>query len=114
MTSVKEAGHQIQNHINFLNLLYEQSVDPYYNTPKWTPECLAATKIGKMEQFAPNLQSVSELYLDEAGAVGQCPQNRYAIKSKLIYLYCENEKQLYEIKVPVTETLKLSKESLCD
>ncbi len=109
-----QARSIIQNHVNFLHMLFEQSKDPYYHVEKWTAECLSENKIGKVTESEGLLQSVSELYLSQSHEVGQCSKSVGTYQAYVVYVYCEKRKEVLEIKYP-TQNQKYSKvTSECD
>lgn len=98
VASAKEARHHIQNKLNFLTMLFAQSRDPYYGTPKWTLDCLKENKIGQLEETKNGIQAISELYLGSDGSPGFCPGSPEATKSSLVYVYCFDQDSLWEIR----------------
>lgn len=98
--SEKEAKNWIQNQINFLAMIYQQSRDPYYGIPKWSEECLNENKIGEIAKTENGLQVISEIYLNQQGMPGFCSTSPNARRSLIIYLYCVNQDHVLEIKVP--------------
>ena len=113
VASSEEAGHVIQNKMNFLNMLFEQTRDPYYGVPKWTELCLKENKIGVIQKTKHGLQSVSELYLDQSDSPGQCPENPRATKKYLVYLYCSGSDSLLQILYPITTNAHELSNDLC-
>lgn len=67
-----EAQNFISNKARYLTLLFEQSHDPYYNTPKWSEDCLARNQIGKVENRNGHVVFRSRLLLDSQGEAGNC------------------------------------------
>jgi hypothetical protein len=113
VTSSEEAGHVIQNKINFLNMLFEQTRDPYYGVPKWTELCLKENKIGGIQKTKHGIQAVSELYLDQSDSPGLCPENPSATKKYLVYLYCNGSESVYQILYPITTKSSELAKNLC-
>lgn len=111
--SAEEANKVLQSRFNYLTLLFEQSRDPYYGQPKWTETCLQGNKIGAISKEDSNLISVSELYVDGKGNPGFCPENPFALKAYEVYFYCEKEHQVYQITLPIEQSIDLKKVSLC-
>lgn len=95
-----QAKHYIQNQINFLNFTFEQSRDPYYGTQKWSDACLKANKIGVMTETDESIEVRSTLYVSELGEVGHCPEHPKASEYFVAYYYCENSKEVVEIRIP--------------
>lgn len=108
-----EAKKVINNHINFLKHLFTQSTDPYFGIPKWSKECLVENQIGEISEIDRSLQSTSTLYMDSNLAPGLCSSTVNAMKSHLIYLHCENEKVVYEVKYWVPKEPWILKSNLC-
>ena len=113
VTSSEEAGHVIQNKMNFLNILFQQTRDPYYGVPKWTELCLKENKIGVIQKTKHGLQAVSELYLDQTDSPGHCPENHSATKKYLVYLYCNGSDSLLQILYPITTKPSKLSNDLC-
>lgn len=105
----KDASFVIQNQLNFLTMLFEQSRDPYYGVPKWTEKCLKENKIGSIVKIKNGIQAVSELYFDQSGSPGHCSDSSVTVaKGYLIYLYCDKQTEVQEIKTAIdAETEKL-------
>jgi len=108
--SSKAAEHLITNRLNFLKALFEQSIDPYFGTARWSPECLAANKIGEVKQTARGLVVVSELLLNQEFAPGFCfsTMGRDAAVAPYyqIWSFCQGGSTVEEIIVS-TSKLKL-------
>lgn len=82
--TVREAQNYITNKSRYLNLLFEQSHDPYYNTPKWSEECLQRNRIGKIVNQNSAYYLSNHLVLSPSGDSGQCQ----GIDTHVIYLQC--------------------------
>lgn len=111
--SEKDAKNWIQNQINFLAMIYQQSRDPYYGVPKWSEECLKENKIGDISKTENGLQAISEIYLNQDGMPGFCSTSQNAHRSLIIYLFCENQDHVLEIKVPWSPEYTNLPENLC-
>lgn len=96
-SSPKEAQNFIRNKSNYLKLLFEQSFDPYYGTPKWPLDCLAKNKISGVEEAQGNVFFSSELIQNPSGEAGFCEGNLRDV----IFLQCKDEPRVYEINCPV-------------
>lgn len=92
-SSTKEARNFVKNKWNYLTLLFEQSFDPYYGTPKWSPECLKKNELSPVRDSAGNLFFDSQLFLNEEHEAGFC---QGALR-EVIYLQCKDESRVYEI-----------------
>ena len=104
----------IQNHLNFLQLLFEQSKDPYYNVPKWTTECLEENKIGKVTETGQHMQAISFLYVNDSNEVGHCSRSSKTYPAYVIYVYCDTTNEVREIKYRVEEKNDLESINLCE
>lgn len=104
-----EAKKVLQGRHNYLKLLFEQSRDPYYGHPKWTETCLQGNKIGPVT----NMTSLSELYVDNKGNPGFCPENPFALRAFEVDFYCAGEQSVYQITIPQNAPFDLNKVSLC-
>lgn len=111
-TSEYSAHKIIQNKMNFLISLFEQSVDPYYNVPKWSETCLKANSIGKTEETNTYLRQSSILYLRD-GQPGFCPTDSKAEKYFVIYQYCKNTNEILELNVPYEKNQNFMETNLC-
>jgi hypothetical protein len=107
--SGEQAKKIITNRIRYLNLLFEQSRDPYYGKLKWSPECLASNKVGKLEESEGSLFFRSQLYLDDKGREGVCK----GALSEVIMSYCKNEKVVRETKTQLDLKAKKTVKDLC-
>lgn len=110
----KQARSIIQNHINFLQILFKQSHDPYYNVPKWSSQCLKENEIGELIESETKLQSNSLLYLSKTHEVGYCSQAEGTYLAHVIYIYCEKKNEVLEMKIPVENQKNPEIISLCD
>jgi hypothetical protein len=112
-TNEDEARRVLQGRYNYLTLMFEQSRDPYYGHPKWTESCLQGNKIGFISKVKDPVMSVSELYVDDKGNPGFCPESLFAIKAYEIYFYCEQDNSVYQVTLPLDKAIDLNKVSLC-
>jgi hypothetical protein len=109
-----QARNIIQNHLNFLTMLFEQSKDPYYNVPKWTDECLQSNEIGKITETETQLQAVSLLYLSHSHEVGHCYRTPGAYQAYVVYIYCEKSNEVLEVTYPVEKHKVPGEINLCE
>lgn len=100
LNSEEAAKRYIHNQRNFLKLLFEQSRDPYYGTPKWSEECLKENKIGDIDEDREKILLVSELYFNKEGNPGLCPGSPSAKKGSHIILYCKGDNLVLDVKLP--------------
>jgi hypothetical protein len=107
-----KALHYIENQINFLHFTFEQSVDPYYGTPKWTEACLKANKIGALKETKQSIEVKSTLYVNQLGEVGHCPENPKAFEYFVAIYYCQGSDKVIEVRVPL-KIAKDFRENLC-
>ncbi|MBA2403407.1 MAG: hypothetical protein H0V66_01440 [Bdellovibrionales bacterium] len=114
VASKAEAKKVISNHLSFLTLLFQQSVDPYFNTQKWPSECLLANKIGELKESDQGLQFISRLYLGPDASPGHCSNDPAEVPGYVIYLYCQDEPFVYEIKYHHSALAPELKVNLCD
>lgn len=108
-----EAKNYIQNQLNFLAMLFEQSREPYYGTPRWTEECLKENQIGKIEDNGNGMKAISRLYLDKNGNTGHCSTSFETYHSYVIYLYCSEKDVVMEIKYALTPQNSALPKDLC-
>lgn len=108
-SSVKEARNFIRNKWNYLSLLFEQSYDPYYNTPRWPPACLRQNTIGKIEEQKPHSYFLSRFLLNERKEIGFCD----GTETEVVFLHCENALKSYEIHCPPGTCGKVLKDKPC-
>lgn len=107
--SVKEARNHIRNRWNYLFLLFEQSHDPYYGTPKWPLPCLEKNKQGKLIEENGNLFFISQFLLDEKNEPGQCTGK----STEVIFMHCQDSLNVHEIHCTPGTCASLSPEILC-
>ncbi|MFL5783514.1 MAG: hypothetical protein ACJ76H_02820 [Bacteriovoracaceae bacterium] len=108
-SSGKEAKNFIVNKANYLKLLFEQSHDPYYGTPRWTPECLDKNRVGKVEEKYGNTFLRNQLFLNNEYEPGFC-QGSY---SDVIWIQCKDEKRVTEIICRADDCRSLLDENPC-
>jgi hypothetical protein len=113
VASQKEARTWMQNQLNFVTMLFQQSRDPYYGVPKWSDECMKENKIGHITENPKGLQVVSELYLSEQGFPGLCSTSTGATRSFIIYIYCQETTFVQEIRIPWGKNLSSLATDLC-
>lgn len=92
-TTEKDARNSIRNKWNYIFLLFEQSHDPYYGTPKWSPECLKNNSLGKIKETNGNVFFLSRLILNDSKEPGHC----VGTDTTVIFLHCARELKTYEI-----------------
>lgn len=90
-------------------MLFEQSRDPYYGTPKWPEECLKANVIGERKSVGAALISVSQLVLDSKGLPGHCAGTSHTV----VMLYCDGQSVIQELKIPNPPPAGFNPVSLC-
>ncbi len=104
------AGEEvIKRRQRYLEILYEQSIEPYYGTPKWSESCLRETQIGKVSE---NL-AISTLYLDAKGNPGGCPGTPGNRKIFLVLVYCSEKKLVREVQFDFNAGLIFERSALC-
>lgn len=91
--SAKEAKNFVRNKWNYLQILFEQSRDPYYGTPRWPEECLKQHVFGKLQEKGQATYFVSRLLLNSEKAPGDCR----GTPADVIYLHCGEESVVREI-----------------
>ncbi len=99
----QEARNHIKNRFNYLHLLFEQSLDPYYGTPKWDAPCLAQNSIGPLLEKDGSIWFVSHMLTNENGDVGFCR----GMPVEIILLHCPDEKKAFEIRCPPGDCEKI-------
>jgi hypothetical protein len=114
VTSRDEARKVINNKVNFIKMLFEQSKDPYFGTPRWSDYCLDINQIGTVTESPKGIQAISVLILNHAGDPGYCNDRPDQARSRLIYLYCDGMENVMEIKQPHQEEFKLTTDDLCE
>lgn len=107
-----EAKLVIQNQINFLKSLFQQTKDPYYNVEKWTKACLDANFIGPLDIKDKSISSYSMLYLKN-GEPGHCPYAEGTKLEWLVYHYCQGDKVVKEIKLPQADSPDFQQKEFC-
>ncbi len=99
----------IRRRQRYLEILYEQSIEPYYGTPKWPEACLRETQIGKIV----NGLAVSMLYLDAKGNPGGCPGTEGSRKIFMVMVYCPEKKSVRELQFDYNLDLVFELAALC-
>ena len=113
VSSRGEAKKYIHNQRNFLVLLFEQSRDPYYGTPKWKDDCLMDNRIGDVTETKEAVYLSSRLFLNNEGSPGYCfgGEARYG---QQIVLYCEGSDKVLDMKFITQKEINLKDYTLCD
>lgn len=119
VTDKKEAEFILQNKLNFLNAFYEQSVDPYYGTERWPPECYQENIIGPITQVANGFYSVSKLTLDKTFSAGFCSaldnDSKQLASYYQIWFFCDGNTSLVKQIVPTIKFKELPEmDSICE
>lgn len=92
-SSAKEAKNHVRNRWNYLFLLFEQSHDPYYGTPKWSLPCLEKNKQGKLQEENGHTYFHSNFLLNEKNEPGHCTGK----STEVILLHCQDSLNVHEI-----------------
>ena len=114
VSSKEEARKVINNKVNFLKMLFEQSKDPYFGTPRWSDHCLSINKVGSVTESQKGIQAISVLILDHTGEPGFCNDKRNEAQSRLIYLYCDGMNNVLEIKYTYQKEFQSASDDLCE
>lgn len=109
-----EATKYIQNQRNYLVLLFEQSRDPYYGTPKWNEACLKANKIGEISDTPSHITLLSGLFLDKRGAPGFCFEDATIVYGQQVLVYCKSDNIVRDMKFKTKDKLDIKKYKLCN
>lgn len=109
----KEALARINNRLNYLKLLFEQSLDPYHETPKWEAHCYEDNRPGKAERNGEIIYSVSRLYFDSRKYEGFCSDKFYASPGYSIDVYCPDKKILRQYKFLSAKKISVETLDLC-
>lgn len=88
------------NQKNFLTLLFEQSHDPYYGTPRWSDECLLENQIGEIKTTDEGIFMHSVLYLNKKNEAGFCSNSSLVEKRHLVIYYCNRAREFIKIIYP--------------
>jgi hypothetical protein len=107
--TVKEAKNNLRNRWNYIFLLFEQSYDPYYGTPKWPLPCLEQNKQGKLREESGNSFFISQFLLNEKDTPGHC----IGKSTQVIFLHCQNSLNVHEIHCPSSACTSGLAKSLC-
>lgn len=92
-----DAKRIIQNRHNYLRILFEQSVDPYYGKPKWSEECLKANRIGSIKEDKHSVILWSELVIKD-NKEGYCPGEKDSKTANVLLVFCEGDDKVQEFK----------------
>lgn len=104
-----EAKNFIRNKWNYINILFEQSHDPYYGTPRWPEDCLKRHEFGKITEASGNSFFLSRLLLNAKNEPGDCQGH----PSDVIYLNCKDEALVHEIICPPGTCANLISDNPC-
>ncbi len=108
-SSPKESQNFIKNKWNYFSLLFEQSFDPYYGTPKWPLDCLNTNNFSKIREDSGNLLFDSQLLLNDKKEPGYCEGNLRDV----IFLHCKDEPRVYEIVCPAGTCRNVPSQTFC-
>lgn len=108
-----EAATRIQNRLTYLKLLFEQSRDHYFETPKWEEHCFQDNRPGKLERNGKIIYSVSRLYFDSRKIEGFCSDKPYAYPGYSVDVFCPDEKFLRQYKFMNFSSIDWKKVDLC-
>jgi hypothetical protein len=114
VSSRDEAFKVIGNKTNFIKMIFEQTVDPYFGTPRWSEYCLGINQIGNVIESNNGIQSTSLLYLNKEGEPGFCNDRPELLHSYVIFLYCEGMKDVLEMRFIKRPEENFPLNSLCD
>jgi hypothetical protein len=114
VSSREEARKVINNKVNFIKMIFEQSKDPYFGTPRWSDQCMSINKIGTVTDSPNGIQAISFLILDHSGEPGFCNDRSNQARHSLIYLYCDGMKNVLEIKYPSLKEFEPASDDLCE
>lgn len=114
VSNKKEARFTLQNRLNFIKAIFEQSVDPYYGTKRWREECFQENVVGDIIEIRNGFYAKSKLTLDSNFNPGFCiaqNSNSEQLNSFTQILYfCEGDTHLTKLIMPHTAS---NLESLC-
>lgn len=113
VSSRVEAKKYIHNQRNYLVLLFEQSRDPYYGTPKWNEHCLRDNRIGDVEETKEAIFLSSRLFLNQEGSAGFCFGGD-AKYGQHVIIYCEGSEKVLDMKFITPSELNLKEYKLCE
>lgn len=92
-----EARRIIHNKYNYLKILFEQSVDPYYGQPKWSASCLAENNIGSVVENDVVIFNLSSLVLKD-GKEGFCSSEKNSERKNILYVFCTGDDSVNEYR----------------
>lgn len=108
-SSAKEAKNFVRNRWNYIFLLFEQSHDPYYGTPKWSLPCLEQNKQGKLIEENGHTFFLSTFLLNEKNEPGQCTGK----STEVIFLHCQDSLNVHEIHCSPGNCVSLPLKDIC-
>jgi hypothetical protein len=111
--SFSEAKKVINLKTSYMRLLFEQSHEPVFGTPKWTDECIKANNIGDAHIDGEEIYAISELFVHFNGSLGHCHEGPRVFKAHHILVYCPVYKEVIEYKFSLNPTLNFQKIDLC-
>lgn len=101
--SSEAARELIENRRAFWGRIFEQSVDPYFQVPRWSERCLKENDLGVVQQTSFGTFLVGKLYLNEAFEPGFCADyldTRHAASRHFVVLFhCAGSDTLQEVIV---------------
>ncbi len=107
-----EAKKAMLKEYNFLKLLFVESRDPYYGTPKWGEKCLADNTFEYKEENGM-IALKTNLYIDSSRKPGFCSGKAEYFRSNELMLYCGDAHFYWKIRFPQDKNYPLSSEVLC-
>lgn len=112
-TNLSEATKIITLKTNYMRLLFEQTHEPTFGTPKWSEDCLKANKIGEAIAADEQIFNISELFVHFNGSLGHCEAGPKIFKAHHVLVYCPIYKEVIEYKFSYDPTLNFEKIDLC-
>lgn len=113
VSSGDDAKKYLEKKQKFLNLLFEQSKNPFTARPRWSEKCLAENNIGPIKEEEKHISMESYFYMDYFGSLGNCSDSVYAGKGVHLILYCKGSHEILEFKYPAEPALSLKDYVLC-
>ena len=106
VSSDKEAIGILTNKRNFLLSLFEQSVDPYYGTPRWQESCLKENVIGEIQKTDKGIFFASRLTLNAEKNPGFCfssmrMHEKFA-QYHVVHFHCFLQKKITALTIAAT------------
>lgn len=99
VSSDEEGKNFVRNRRDFLERLYEQSIEPYWGKPKLDPTCLKENRLGTLEESAAAIYAKSRLTAETGYEFGLCHEPAEPLRLLHYIGYCLGSHLSVELQI---------------